>query len=59
MPVVTAVKTVPSQTVGPAGEIDTDAFCALAVVTNSNINAPMQLKVIDFIIFFDFSLMLS
>jgi hypothetical protein len=51
---VLAVKTVPSQTVGPAGEIETDAFWAFAVVTKSNINAPKQLKVNDLVMVFRF-----
>ena len=50
MPDVFAVNTVPSQTVGPAGDIETDAFCAFALVTKSNKNAPKQFKVIDLII---------
>ena len=52
MPEVFAVSTVPSHTVGPAGEIDTEAFCAFTFVTNSNNNAQMQLKVNDLVIVF-------
>jgi hypothetical protein len=60
MPEVFAVSTVPSHTVGPAGEIDTEAFCAFTFVTNSNNNAPMQLKVNDLVIvFFCFRLLLE
>jgi hypothetical protein len=54
MPEVFAVSIVPSHTVGPAGEIDTEAFCAFTFVTNSNNNAPMQLKVNDLVIGFLF-----